>query len=93
MVDKLVQLLTPLMFLHISPDFLEAGMKSVVTALGTAVARIVAWAHPLPEYSMHKEAGQADAERTLHSLLMGHLSVSQLESCRSFKLNCKKHIY
>ena len=72
------------MFLHISPDFLEAGMKSVVTALGTAVARIVAWAHPLPEYTVHQGTSQTDAERTLHSLLSGYLSVGQLESFRSF---------
>ena len=38
-------------------DFLEAGMQKVVTALGTAVARIVAWAHPLPEYVVHEATG------------------------------------
>ena len=34
-------------------DFLEAGMKSVVVAIGHTIAKIVAWAYPLPEYKTH----------------------------------------
>ena len=34
-------------------DFLEAGMKSVVVAIGHTIAKIVAWAYPIPEYETH----------------------------------------
>ena len=35
-------------------DFLEAGMKTVVISIGHAIARIVAWVYPIPEYKKHE---------------------------------------
>ena len=33
-------------------DFFAAGMKSCVLAIGHTIAKIVAWAHPLPDYEV-----------------------------------------
>lgn len=33
-------------------DFFAAGMQSCVLAIGHAIAKIVAWAHPLPDYEV-----------------------------------------
>ena len=33
-------------------DFFAAGMKSCVLAIGNTIAKIVAWAHPLPDYKV-----------------------------------------
>ena len=38
-------------------DFFAAWMKKSVIAIGTVVAKIVAWAFPLPEYEEHPETG------------------------------------
>ena len=33
-------------------DFFAAGMKTCVLAIGHVIAKIVAWAHPLPDYEV-----------------------------------------
>ena len=33
-------------------DFFAAGMQSCVLAIGHAISKIVAWAHPLPDYEV-----------------------------------------
>ena len=33
---------------------MEAGLKKVVIAIGKTIAKIVAWANPIPEYRTHK---------------------------------------
>ena len=38
-------------------DFFGAGMKKAVLAIGHVIAKIVAWAHPLPDYEVHEETG------------------------------------
>ena len=38
-------------------DFFAAGMKKSVIAIGNVVAKIVAWAYPLPDYVEHTETG------------------------------------
>ena len=36
-------------------DFIEAGMQSVVVGIGHVIAKIVALAHPIPDYKIHDE--------------------------------------
>ena len=38
-------------------DFIEAGMKSCVTALGNVISWIVGRIYPLPDYEVHEETG------------------------------------
>ena len=38
-------------------DFFATGMKKAVIAIGHVIAKIVAWAHPLPEYETHQDTG------------------------------------
>ena len=38
-------------------DFLEAGMKKSVLAIGNVISRIVGWIYPLPDYEVHEETG------------------------------------
>ena len=33
-------------------DFFAAGMKAAVVAIGHVIAKIVAWAHPIPDYEV-----------------------------------------
>ena len=36
---------------------MEAGMQKMVTAIGRTIARIVAWANPIPKYQSHEILG------------------------------------
>ena len=38
-------------------DFFATGMKKAVLAIGHVIAKIVSWAHPLPDYETHEETG------------------------------------
>ena len=34
-------------------DFIEAGMQKIAILIGRTIAKIMAWAYPLPEYELH----------------------------------------
>ena len=36
-------------------DFIEAGMQAIVVGIGHVIAKIVALAHPIPDYKVHDE--------------------------------------
>ena len=46
-------------------DFMEAGLQTIVVAIGKTIAKIVAWANPLPEYEKHEELEDIQCIRNL----------------------------
>ena len=38
-------------------DFIEAGMQKIAIKIGRTVAKIMAWAYPLPDYEIHESLG------------------------------------
>ena len=46
-------------------DFMEAGLQTIVVAIGKTIAKIVAWANPIPEYEKHEELEDIQCIRNL----------------------------